>query len=167
MDRFKEIKPRTYLDIIAGLLTRYNHFNKQEDIIEYLGSAYVKNITDTTDGPSVDYLLSLPSGFIFSAYEINTEMDNDVTMDIIFFGSRLVNFRCQLIAQMWNKVQFNSYVRDELFPVIDEIIGSEILVYDTNTGCYHYDNYNGYIIAIHIISERKSISVYLMDKNYA
>ncbi|GAH68215.1 unnamed protein product, partial [marine sediment metagenome] len=61
----------------------------------------------------------------------------------------------------------SEYINSELLPVISNIVGTGDFAYDAATNIYHYDDFNGYIVAFRTVPGASSMSVYITDKTYA
>jgi len=157
----------SYLTIISELLLHHHEFRTHSDMLRHLGPLFFKDITDDPRMQLLDEMRPLPIGFNQKIYQFKESKNRDGIIEAVFYEDRLVNFRGQLLLHRLNDEQVSEYMNSELFPLISDIVGTENFEYDAVTNIYHYDDFDGFIVAFRTVTGAPSLSVYITDRKYA
>jgi len=167
IERLRSAKSPSYLIIISEVLLHHNDFRTHEDILEHVGSSFFKDITNDPEMQLLDEMRPLPSGFNQKIYQFKESKNRDGVIEVVFYEGRFVNFRGQLFLHGFDDEQVAEYVKTKLFPLISDIVGVVNFERDAITNVYHYDDFDGFIVAFRTVPGAPSVSVYLTDRKYA
>jgi hypothetical protein len=165
--RLRLAKSPSYLTIISEILLHHDDFHTHEDLIKHLSPSFFTDITNDPQMKLLNEKMPLPIGFNLKTFKFKESADRDGVIEAVFYEGRLVNFRSQLFLHGLNDEQVNEYMNSELSPLISDIVGTENFECDAITNVYHYDDFDGFIVAFRTVTGAPSLSVYITDRKYA
>jgi hypothetical protein len=160
-------KPISYVSIVSEVLRHYRELKNPEDIIKRLGAECVVDNIDKTRMQLLDESLPLPEGSEQKVFRFRESKTRNVVIEVVFHKGQLINFRGQIYLYDLNTRNISEFVKNDLYPLISDIIGTKKFRYESFTDTYYYDDFNGLIVGFRASPENLSVSTHIIDKIYA